>query len=79
MKFTMKHFPFLFLLAFLFSCEMSISDKTSSTTNYSDLIQKATSKNTINELDSAYYYFNQAKLACEVDKKTKNICSFRNG
>ena len=73
MKFTMKHFPFLFLLAFLFSCEMSISDQTSSTTNYSDLIQKAASKNSINELDSAFYYFNQAKLVCQVDEKEQKI------
>ncbi|WP_445455534.1 tetratricopeptide repeat-containing sensor histidine kinase [Flavobacterium sp. HNIBRBA15423] len=63
MQFIMKHFPFLFVLLFLFSCnnkeDAIIID------NYKQFIDKAiTYKDTIFNLDSAYYYFNKAKLSC---------------
>lgn len=63
MKFIMKHFPFLFLLVVLFSCN-SKEDK-NIVNNYKESLGKAiTYRDTIVNLDSAYYYFNKAKLTC---------------
>lgn len=73
MKLTMKHFPFLFLLFTLLSCQKK--EDTKSNTIYNSNIEIANTKNAAMELDSAFYYFNQAKLACKPNEKEQKIYS----
>lgn len=61
MQFIMKHFPFLFLLFFLFSCNNE--KDTIVVDDYTKFSNKATFyRDSIINLDSAYFYFNEAKL-----------------
>ena len=73
MKFTIKHFPILFILFFLFSCKKEDKTKASISSSYADYIEKANNKISIVELDSAYFYFNQAKLSCKDNEKEMKI------
>ena len=73
MKFTMKHFPFFFLFYFIFSCQNKEDVKGLSSDSFSNLIEKANEKNATMELDSAFYYFNKAKLRCNPDEKEQKI------
>ena len=72
MKFIMKHFPFLFLLVFLFSCDdekdVLVVD------NYKEFLDKATFYRDSNvNLDSAYFYFNKAKLSCNKNQADRIV------
>ena len=73
MKFTMKHFPLLFIIFILSSCEKETKTNTPSSLTYTDYIEKANNKISTLELDSAYFYFNQAKLSCKDNEKEMKI------
>lgn len=68
MKFVMKHFPFLFILVFLFSCNKKFEDN-----GFKDYYSKATFFEKDNKVDSAFYYFNQAKSSCNSDQATRMV------
>lgn len=67
MIFIKKHFPFLVLFLLLFSCTKQEKKGTEATDLYADYIAKGSAKMSLNEHDSAFYYFNQAKLVCKKD------------
>lgn len=73
MKRNMKHFPFLFLLFIFFNCNNKKSKTDQNNFDYTGYIEKAFIKETSVELDSAFYYFNKAKLTCNADDKEKKI------
>ena len=71
MKFTMKHFPYLFLFFMFLSCHTQNEKKVQNNSDYTSIIEKAFAKEAAVELDSAFYYFNKAKLICTSDEKEK--------
>lgn len=73
MKFTMKHFPYLFLFFMFLSCHTQNEKKVQNNSDYTSIIEKAFAKEAAVELDSAFYYFNKAKLICTSDEKEKKI------
>lgn len=73
MKYAIKHFPILFILFFLFSCKKEDKTNASISSSYADYIEKANNKISIVELDSAFFYFNQAKLSCKDNEKEMKI------
>jgi signal transduction histidine kinase len=64
---------FLCLIAFASSCNIKDSDKESNT--YSQTIEKAGKFQQANKLDSAFYYYNQAKLQCKDSESDKKVFS----
>lgn len=73
MKFTMNHFPLVFIIFILNSCEKETKTNAPSSLTYTDYIEKANNKVSTLELDSAYFYFNQAKLSCKDNEKEMKI------
>lgn len=73
MIFNMKHFPILFFILFMTSCKKKAEFSNTSPYLYSVLIDNANSKVSINQLDSAFYFFNQANLKCKKQEKEKKI------
>ncbi|WP_339888301.1 hypothetical protein [uncultured Flavobacterium sp.] len=69
----MKHFPLLFIIFILSSCEKETKPNAPSSLTYTDYIEKANNKVSTLELDSAYFYFNQAKLSCKDNEKEMKI------
>uniref|UniRef100_UPI0040477BEF tetratricopeptide repeat-containing sensor histidine kinase n=1 Tax=Flavobacterium sp. TaxID=239 RepID=UPI0040477BEF len=60
MKFIMKHFPFLFVILLFYSCNKEIE-----VDNYKKLYSKAVNFEDNNNIDSAYFYYHQARLSCK--------------
>lgn len=71
MKRTMKHFPFLFLFFTLLACQKQ--EEINQNIIFNSNIEIANAKNATMELDSAFYYFNQAKLACKPNEREQKI------
>ncbi|WP_159778077.1 tetratricopeptide repeat-containing sensor histidine kinase [Flavobacterium sp. 9AF] len=64
----MKHFPFLFLILFLISCVDNEKDK-----EFSDSYTKGALFENKNMPDSAFFYFNKAKLSCKPNEGTRLV------
>uniref|UniRef100_UPI004048299C tetratricopeptide repeat-containing sensor histidine kinase n=1 Tax=Flavobacterium sp. TaxID=239 RepID=UPI004048299C len=74
MKFIKKHFPILFFLFVFISCQKNVDIvKVSSLETYENLLEKAKKKDSIKQLDSAFYFLNKAKLICKSDEKEKKV------
>jgi tetratricopeptide (TPR) repeat protein len=69
----MNHFPLVFIIFILNSCEKETKTNAPSSLTYTDYIEKANNKVSTLELDSAYFYFNQAKLSCKDNEKEMKI------
>lgn len=73
------HFPvFSLLLLLLGSCNPDKKHKTAPKTSYQDHIVKALQLEQEWKYDSAFYYFNKAKLSCSEDEKEKIIYALYN-
>lgn len=71
-RFPIFSFYFLILLSF---CGCNKPQFVENENSYDTFIQKATQYNTNQQFDSAFYYFNKAKLACtDNEKDRKNYC-----
>ena len=68
MQFIMKHFPFLFLFIFLSSCVKEEKDN-----DFNDYYLKGFSFQENNISDSAFYYYNKAKLSCNSNQETRMV------
>ena len=72
MQFIMKHFPFLFILVLLFSCHEKEKNKVLDS-DFDYFIEEAQVKESINQLDSSYYYYNLAQSICKPSQKLEKI------
>ncbi len=68
MKFVMKHFPFLFLFIFLFSCVDKEKEN-----KFSNYYLKGFFFQENNVPDSAFFYFNKAKLSCKPEEANRMV------
>lgn len=75
MKFIMKHFPFFFLLVFLFSCSKVKNNFLNDSSNFETLKKKGYENFLLGEYDSSYFYFDEARLICNSNDKEDRIYS----
>jgi len=73
MKFIMKHFPFFFLLVFLFSCSKVKNNFLNDSSNFETLKKKGYEKFLLGEYDSSFLYFDEARLICNSHDKNDRI------
>ncbi len=76
MRTTPFHFPFLFWLSLgllLFSCTKEIDESKIINPTYKTSYTKAEVFNADGQFDSAYYYYNKAKLSCSSDEVKRKV------